>query len=287
MAKKGGLGKGLNALFSDNIVEVGAEEQTPVSGIQMVRLSQVEINRHQPRKTMDEEKIQQLADSITQHGIIQPLIVRSVGEGQYQIVAGERRWRAAKMAGLQEIPVVVKQYSDQQVAEIALVENLQREDLNPMEEAEGYQVLMQDYGMTQEQVSQRVGKSRPAVANALRLMQLPDDVADLVKFGKLSAGHARTLIPLGSRAMEAAGLVISGGLSVRQTERLVKKMLKPEEGKKQITSDPHLHQVEEDLTECFGRKVKIHHGAKRGRIELEYYSNEDLDTLITLLKGRM
>lgn len=285
MAKKGGLGKGLNALFSDNTVEV--EEKAPASGIQMVRLSQVEINRHQPRKTMDEEKIQQLADSIAQHGIIQPLIVRSVGEEQYQIVAGERRWRAAKMAGLQEVPVVVKDYTDQQVAEIALVENLQREDLNPMEEAEGYHALMQDYGLTQEQVSQRVGKSRPAVANALRLMQLPDDVADLVKFGKLSAGHARTLIPLGSRAMEAAGQVISGGLSVRQTERLVKKMLKPEGEKQETKQDPHLHQVEEDLTECFGRKVKIHHGAKRGRIELEYYSNEDLETLITLLKGRI
>lgn len=282
MAKKGGLGKGLNALFSDNTVEV--EEKIPVSGIQMVRLSQVEINRHQPRKTMDEEKIQQLADSIAQHGIIQPLIVRSVGEGQYQIVAGERRWRAAKMAGLQEVPVVVKDYTDQQVAEIALVENLQREDLNPMEEAEGYHALMEDYGLTQEQVSQRVGKSRPAVANALRLMQLPDDVADLVKFGKLSAGHARTLIPLGGRAMEAAGQVISGGLSVRQTERLVKKMLKPDK-KTESREDPHLQQVEEDLTEHFGRKVKIHPGSKRGRIELEYYSQEDLDTLIALLKG--
>lgn len=283
MAKKGGLGKGLNALFSDNTVEV--EEQSTSAGIQMVRLSQVEINRRQPRKTMDEEKIQQLADSIAQHGIIQPLIVRSVGEEQYQIVAGERRWRAAKMAGLQEVPVVIKDYTDQQVAEIALVENLQREDLNPMEEAEGYHALMEDYGLTQEQVSQRVGKSRPAVANALRLMQLPDDVADLVKFGKLSAGHARALIPLGNRAMEAAGQVISGGLSVRQTERLVKKMLKPEEKKTESREDPHLQQVEEDLTERFGRKVKIHPGSKRGRIELEYYSNEDLETLIALLRG--
>ena len=219
MAKKGGLGKGLDALFIDNTMEVEREE----AGVRQIPLTQIEPNKDQPRKVMDEEKIAQLAESMEQHGVIQPLIVRAIGMDRYQIVAGERRWRAARVAGLKELPVIIKEYSDKETAEIALVENLQREDLNPMEEAEGYQALMETYHMTQEEVAKRVGKSRPAVANALRLMQLPDDVMDLVKWGQLSAGHARALIPLGSRAMEGASQVIKRCLSPRKRPQSPKK----------------------------------------------------------------
>lgn len=283
MARKGGLGKGFSSLLEDNFVEVQSQKE----GILTVRLTQVEPNKKQPRKHMDEEKIHQLAESIRQHGVIQPLIVRSIGEERYQIVAGERRWRACKVAGVEEIPVVVKEYSDRETAEIALVENLQREDLNPIEEAEGYQALIDEYNMTQEEVAQRVGKSRPAVANALRLMQLPDDVIDLVKWGQLSAGHGRALIPLGSRAMEGAGKVIQDGLTVRSTEKLVKKMLKPEVKKPAAApQDEQLLLVEDELTQNFGRRVKIKAAGKDkgGKIELEYYSQEDLNNLIDQLK---
>ncbi|MGI6030004.1 MAG: ParB/RepB/Spo0J family partition protein [Eubacteriales bacterium] len=284
MARKGGLGKGFSSLLEDNFMQV----EQPRSGILQVKLTQVEPNRKQPRKTMDEEKISQLADSIQQHGIIQPLIVREIAPERYQIVAGERRWRACKLAGLEEIPVVVKEYSDRETAEIALVENLQREDLNPIEEAEGYRSLMEEYDMTQEEVAQRVGKSRPAVANSLRLMQLPDDVMDLIKWGQLSAGHGRALIPLGNRAMEGAGRVIQDGLTVRGTEKLVKKMLKPQQDlpeKEKTPEEYQLQMVEEELTQNFGRRVKIKStGKKGGKIELDYYSEEDLNQLIDALR---
>lgn len=281
MAKKGGLGKGLDALFIDNTMEVERED----AGVRQIPLTQIEPNKDQPRKVMDEEKIAQLAESMEQHGVIQPLIVRAIGMDRYQIVAGERRWRAARVAGLKELPVIIKEYSDKETAEIALVENLQREDLNPMEEAEGYQALMETYHMTQEEVAKRVGKSRPAVANALRLMQLPDDVMDLVKWGQLSAGHARALIPLGSRAMEGASQVINQGLSVRETEKLVKKMLKPEKETPKPKENPYLLAVESQLEQQFGRKVTVRASGKKGKVEFEYYSEEDLNTLLEMLSG--
>ena len=276
-----GLGKGLGALLGDDVMK------TESSGSLFVPISQVESYSGQPRKHFDEESLQELADSITQHGIIQPLTVRKLSSGYYQIIAGERRWRAARLAGLQEVPVIVMEADDRKAAELAMIENLQREDLNPMEEAAGFQSLIDTYHMTQEEAAQRVGKSRSAVTNALRLLNLPEDVLALVEEGKLSAGHARALLGAPTPALQRQGAkaVLDKGLSVRQTEALVKALQK-EKKPKVRTEDMlaiYLADLEKNLGSQLGRKVHIQHRGKKGKLELEYYSEDDLETLLRLL----
>ena len=284
MAKKKaelGLGRGLNALLGDPVLQDQGE------GSVSLPISQVEPGLNQPRKRFDPEALAELADSIREHGIIQPLTVRRLSSGYYQIIAGERRWRAAKQAGLDEVPAVIIEADDRKVMEIGLIENLQREDLNPAEEARGYQVLMNEYGMTQDQVAQRMGKSRPAVTNALRLLNLPEDLMALVEEGKLSAGHARALLgaPTQSLQRQGARAVLDKGLSVRQTEALVKALQK--EKKPKVRSEDmlaiYLADLEKNLGSQLGRKVHIQHRGKKGKLELEYYSEDDLETLLRLL----
>lgn len=278
--KPSGLGKGLGALLGADMME------TESSGSLYLPISQVESCSGQPRKHFDEESLQELADSITEHGIIQPLTVRKLASGYYQIIAGERRWRAARLAGLQEVPVIVMEADDRKAAELAMIENLQREDLNPMEEAAGFQSLIESYHMTQEEAAQRVGKSRSAVTNALRLLGLTPSVRKLVEEGKLSAGHARALVPLSPSLQEsAASAIVSGGLSVRQTEALVKRL--SAEKKEAQAKDPdevdYLSEAQNELKARLCRGVKIVPGRKKGRIELEYYGVDDLNDLLDAL----
>ena len=285
--KPTGLGRGLGALLGDDVLKPEA------AGNLYLPISQVESCSSQPRKLFDEEALAELADSIREHGVLQPIVVRSTAgsSGYYQIIAGERRWRAARMAGLTEVPAVVIEADDQKAAELALVENLQREDLNPMEEAAGYQSLIQIYHMTQEEAAQRVGKSRSAVTNAMRLLALQGDVRKLVEEGALSAGHARALLPL-SPAMQAqaAETIIQGQLSVRQTEALVKKLsLEPEEPMEQeALPEPkevdYTLEAQTALSSRLGRGVRIVTGRKKGRIELEYYGVDDLNDLLDALR---
>ena len=277
--KPSGLGRGLGALLGDDVMK------TESSGSLSLPISQVETCSSQPRKRFDDESLQELADSISQHGIIQPLTVRKLSSGYYQIIAGERRWRAARLAGLQEVPVIVIEADDREAAELAMIENLQREDLNPIEEAAGFQSLMETYHMTQEEAASRVGKSRSAVANALRLLSLTPPVAKLVEEGKLSAGHARALLPLSPALQEnAAGAVISGGLSVRQTEALAKRLSleKPEKAPAPKGID-YAAEAQKELSSKLGRGVRIVTGRKKGRIELEYYGIDDLNDLLEAL----
>ena len=286
MALERGLGRGLGALLGD------AALQSQEGGSLSLPISQVEPGLKQPRKRFDEESLQDLADSIRIHGIIQPLTVRRLSSGYYQIIAGERRWRAAKLAGLNEIPAVIIEADDRKVMELGLIENLQREDLNPIEEANGYKVLMSEYGLTQEEVAQRVGKSRPAVANALRLLTLPDPVHLLLEEGKLSAGHARAILAVPSWELQKklAQKVIAEELSVRQTEALAKRLAaEPREAAEpKSAAGPdlsiYLREAEKTLATRFGRKVHIINGRKKGKIELEYYNPEDLNTLLELLE---
>ena len=278
--KPSGLGRGLGALLGDDVMK------TESSGSLSLPISQVETCSSQPRKRFDDESLQELADSISQHGIIQPLTVRKLSSGYYQIIAGERRWRAARLAGLQEVPVIVIEADDRKAAELAMIENLQREDLNPMEEAAGFQSLIESYHMTQEEAAQRVGKSRSAVTNALRLLGLTPSVRKLVEEGKLSAGHARALVPLSPSLQEsAANAIVSGGLSVRQTEALVKR-LSAEKNEAQV-KDPdevdYLAEAQNELKARLCRGVKIVPGRKKGRIELEYYGVDDLNDLLDAL----
>ena len=284
MAKVKGLGKGLDALMGD------ASLQTQEAGSVLLPISQVEPGLNQPRKRFDDESLADLASSIEEHGIIQPLTVRRLSTGYYQIIAGERRWRAAKAAGLQEVPAVIIEADDRKVMELGLIENLQREDLNPAEEARGYRSLMEDYGLTQEQVAQQMGKSRPAITNTLRLLALPDEVMTLVEEGSLSAGHARAILgaPTAALQQEAARQVVEGQLSVRQTEALIKTLQKEktEKPKEQLPNlSLYLGELEKDLAGRLGRKVKIAHKGKKGRIELEYYNEQDLETLLALLQS--
>ncbi len=275
-----GLGKGLGALLGDDVMK------TESSGSLSVPISQVESYSGQPRKHFDEESLQELADSITEHGIIQPLTVRKLSSGYYQIIAGERRWRAARLAGLQEVPVIVMEADDRKAAELAMIENLQREDLNPMEEAAGFQSLIETYHMTQEEAAQRVGKSRSAVTNALRLLGLSPSVRKLVEENKLTAGHARALVPLSPSLQEsAANAIIAGGLSVRQTEALVKRLSaeKKEVKKPQTDGVDYLAEAQNELKAKLCRGVKIVSGRKKGRIELEYYGLDDLNDLLDAL----
>ena len=278
--KPSGLGRGLVALLGDDVL------QTESTGSLSLPISQVESCSSQPRKSFDEASLAELADSIREHGIIQPLTVRKLASGYYQIIAGERRWRAARIAGLQEVPVIVIEADDRKAAELAMIENLQREDLNPMEEAAGFQSLIETYHMTQEEAAKQVGKSRSAVTNSLRLLSLTPAVRQLVEEGKLSAGHARALLPLSPAMQEnAANAVVAGGLSVRQTEALVKKL--SAEKKPEKEPDPqrvdYTAAAQRDLTSRLGRGVRIVSGRKKGRIELEYYGMDDLNDLLEAL----
>lgn len=281
MAKIKGLGKGLDALLGDDFTN-----EAEVKSSLFLPISQVESCAGQPRKQFDPDALADLADSIRQHGIIQPLTVRKLQSGYYQIIAGERRWRAARMAGLTQVPVVVIEADDRKAMELAMIENLQREDLNPMEEAEGYRTLMDQYGLTQEETSQRVGKSRSAVANALRLLHLTGEVRTLVEEGKLSGGHARTLVPLAAEQQKkAAAAIIKDDLSVRQTELLVKRLTAEKKGKptRDATTVDYAAEAARELGERLGRPCKIVTGKKKGRIELEYYGVDDLNALLDAL----
>ena len=281
MAKMKGLGKGLDALLGDDFTN-----EPEVKSSLFLPISQVESCAAQPRKQFDPDALADLADSIRQHGIIQPMTVRKLQSGYYQIIAGERRWRAARMAGLSQVPVVVIEADDRKAMELAMIENLQREDLNPMEEAEGYRTLMEQYGLTQEETSQRVGKSRSAVANALRLLHLSDEVRTLVEEGKLSGGHARALVPLTAELQKkAAAVIIKDDLSVRQTELLVKKLTadKPQKPAKDAGSVDYAAEAARELSERLGRPCKIVTGRKKGRLELEYYGVDDLNALLDAL----
>ena len=281
MASQKGLGKGLGALLGDF-----TEEPLEKSAYQLLPIYKVEPNPDQPRQGFDEEELQALADSITVHGIIQPLTVREMPNGYYQIIAGERRWRAARMANLSDVPAVIIEADDKKAMELALIENLQRQDLNPLEEALGYQTLMNEYGLTQEEAAGRVGKSRPAVANALRLLGLCPEVQERVRKGELSAGHARAILQLKSekKQQEAAQKIVALGLSVRQAELLCKNMSKePVPQKKEVFAVDYVAECEKSLSKHLGRGVKIINGKRKGRFELEFYGQEDLQNLLDAL----
>ena len=282
MATQKGLGRGLGALLGDF-----QEESVEKSPYQQLPIHKVEPNPHQPRQDFDEEELQNLADSITEHGVVQPLTVREVADGYYQIIAGERRWRAARLAGLTQVPAVIIEADDKKTMELALIENLQRQDLNPVEEALGYQVLMDEYGMTQEETAKRVGKSRPTVANALRLMQLCPEVLEQVRSGALSAGHARAVLTLkdAQKQQQAAQKIVALGLSVRQAELLCKTMNKaPTATQQTITlAVDYVAECEKSLSKRLGRGVKIINGKRKGKFELEFYGQEDLQNLLDAL----
>ena len=281
MASQKGLGKGLGALLGDF-----SDEPQEKSAYQSLPIYKVEPNPDQPRKEFDPEELENLAESIRVHGLIQPLTVREMPTGYYQIIAGERRWRAARLAKLSEVPVVVIDADDRKAMELALIENLQRQDLNPVEEALGYKTLMEDYGLTQEEAATRVGKSRPAVANALRLLGLNPEVLELVRTGSLTAGHARAIAGLKSekKQLEAAKKVIALSLSVRQTETLCKNMEKePAPKKEEVFAVDYVAECEKSLSKHLGRGVKIVNGKRKGRFELEFYGQEDLQKLLDAL----
>lgn len=283
MASNKGLGKGLGALLGD--FEEETRENTPYK---LLPIHKVEPNRNQPRQDFDEEELESLAESLATHGILQPLTVRELDSGYYQIIAGERRWRAARMAGLSEVPAVIIEADDKKAMELALIENLQRQDLNPVEEALGYQSLMSDFGLTQEETAQRVAKSRPAVANALRLLNLSNEILENVRNGSLSAGHARALLSIKSekKQLEAMQKIIALGLSVRQAELLCKNIGKAPAPEKPVTlAVDYVSECEKQLSKHLGRGVKIVNGKRKGRFELEFYGQEDLQVLLdTLLK---
>lgn len=282
MASNKGLGKGLGALLGD--FEEISPEKTPY---QLLPIYKVEPNPEQPRQDFDQEELEALADSIAVHGIIQPLTVRETPNGYYQIIAGERRWRAARIAGLSDVPVVVIEADDKKAMELALIENLQRQDLNPVEEALGYQSLMEEYGLTQEEVAGRVGKSRPAVANALRLLGLCPDAMEFLRSGDISAGHARAVLTLKTEKlqMEAIRKIMALSLSVRQAETLCKNMAKEPEVKEEPATlkVDYVAECEKTLSKHLGRGVKIVNGKRKGRFELEFYGQEDLQTLLDAL----
>ena len=283
MASNKGLGKGLGALLGD--FEEETRENSPYK---LLPIHKIEPNRNQPRQDFDEEELEALAESLATHGILQPLTVRELDSGYYQIIAGERRWRAARMAGLSEVPVVVIEADDKKAMELALIENLQRQDLNPVEEALGYQSLMSDFGLTQEETALRVAKSRPAVANALRLLNLPQAILEKVRDGSLSAGHARALLSIKSekKQLDAMQKIVALGLSVRQAELLCKNMTKEPASEKPVTFQvDYVSECEKQLSKHLGRGVKIVNGKRKGRFELEFYGEEDLQVLLeTLMK---
>lgn len=278
-SKQSGLGKGLKSLMLENSVD-------DMTATNMLSINEIQRNEDQPRKTFDEGALQELSDSITQHGVLQPLLVRPLPQGGYQLVAGERRWRASRMAGLKEVPVVIRELSDVETMEIAIIENLQREDLNPIEEAEGLQALIDRCGFTQEEVAVSVGKSRPAIANALRLLKLPQEVRDMTRDGQISAGHARALLAFDNEPMiyEAAQNIIGNNLTVRDVERLAKMAEKTARTRTSSKRrDSFYDEVELSLTEVLGRKVKVYNGRGKGTLEIEFYSAEDLKEIANKL----
>ena len=281
MASQKGLGRGLGALLGDL-----TEEPLESGGLKKLPLHKIEPNPNQPRRAFDEEELEALAESIRQHGIIQPLTVREMPNGYYQIIAGERRWRASRLAGLEEIPAVIIEADDKKAMELALIENLQRSDLNPVEEANGYDALIREYGLTQEEAAARVGKSRPAVANALRLLSLCEGVLDKVRSGELTAGHARAILQLKSekKQLEAAQKISALGLSVRQAEMLCKNMTRePEKQPPIVLEVNYVAECEKNLSKHLGRGVKIVNGKRKGHFELEFYGQDDLQVLLDAL----
>lgn len=292
---KKGLGRGLGSLLGEAAVESVKKEDIqgaidpdyPGKGVTLVRLTDIEPNAGQPRQVFDDQSMQELADSIARNGVLQPLAVRRLPSGLFEIIAGERRWRASRMAGLREVPVIVLEADELHAMELAMVENLQREDLNPVEEANGYRTLLEKYGLTQEQVAERVGKSRPVIANAIRLLVLPEPVLNMLSAGKISAGHARALVPLES-AEDQEGLaerIVLQGLTVRQVELAVKKILQgdPAEEDDRTLTVNYIEVLQENIGRRLGRRVKIVDGKKKGKIELEYYGQDDLNNLADLL----
>ena len=275
MAKKAsGLGKGLGALMLENNVDDMVSTST-------LNINEIIPNKEQPRKTFDQTALEELADSIRQHGVLQPLLVRPLPNGAYQLVAGERRWRASRLAELKEVPVIIKELTDTEAMEIAIIENLQREDLNPIEEAEGLQTLIDKCGFTQEEVATSVGKSRPAITNALRLLKLPENVREMTKKGEISAGHARALLSFDSQALmqEVAAKIVSDKLTVRDVEKLAKRPKTAETKKAPRRRDSIYDEVELSLTEALGRKVKVYNGRSKGTLEIEFYSADDLKNI--------
>lgn len=278
-----GLGKGMDAVFGEFLPNKLEENQKAEAEL---KITEVEPNKNQPRREFDKEKLESLADSIKEHGIIQPLVVVKNTAGTYTIVAGERRWRAAKLAGLKKVPAVIKEYTPEEIAQIALIENLQREDLNPIEEALGYQSLIDEYHMTQENISKNIGKSRSAVANALRLLSLDDETKSFLKQGLITSGHARALLSLSDKKRKVlSDRIISENLNVRQAENLAKYMQKASPVRRSSgVEDIELQAFADKLSSGFGTKVKISQRAKGGKIEIEYYNNSDFDRIIKLFK---
>ncbi len=294
MAKRG-LGKGIGALFGGDIDETGIIERdidlindTAKENVTMLKISRVEPNKEQPRKVFDEEKLNMLADSIKKHGVIQPIIVKDTKSGFYQIVAGERRWRASRIAGLKEIPAIIRSYDELATMQIALIENLQREDLNPIEEALGYKALLDEFSFTQEQVSEQVGKSRSAIANSIRLLALPQQVREMLEKKELSSGHARAVLAVNDDESKLllAQKIVENSLNVRQAEQLAKALNAPKKEKREkpLTQlDIQIGEIQKRMSEILGTKVKIQNGAKKGKIEIEYYSENDLERLLKIL----
>ncbi|MGI6721274.1 MAG: ParB/RepB/Spo0J family partition protein [Anaerovoracaceae bacterium] len=287
--KNTGLGRGLDALFegAESIIgDDGNDTDSSSSKVTEINIDEIKPNANQPRKTFDPEKLADLSNSIKEHGVIQPVIVRSIGKG-YEIVAGERRWRAARQAGLKEIPCLVRDLSEEQLALFAIIENMQREDLNPVEEAEGLQRMISTFGLTQEQVSKSVGKSRPYITNSIRLLKLEDEVKTLLSEGSISSGHARALLSLDRKPqIELANKIASDGLSVRATEEIINGTSKKHKTRpKPRPKNPDVLRVEEDLKNVLGTKVNLRHSGKKGKIEIEYYSRDELDRLLEILMG--
>lgn len=281
MAKKG-LGRGLTSLLPEE--EPKIEEQSSKDVLE-VRINEIEPNRKQPRKAFDDEKINALAQSIQEHGIIQPIVITPSGtSGLYTIVAGERRWRAAKKAGLTSVPAVIRSYNEEQIAEIALIENLQREDLNPIEEALGYHTLLEEFHLTQERISQQIGKSRSAIANSLRLLSLEEPIQKLLVQGEITGGHARAILSLEDSKLRIvlAKRILDENLNVRQAESLAKQLQRaPKKEKEKTAYAIELEAIQENLSSQLGTKVKIIHGAKKGKIEIEYYGDQDLERILS------
>ena len=293
-AKKGGLGRGLEALIADaapieNVGEAkeqSGEHEDSTDRVRYIKTFDIMPNANQPRKTFDEEKIQDLANSILEHGVIQPIVLRKKDEG-YEIVAGERRWRAAIKAGLSEVPCLIRELDDEQNMLLAIIENMQREDLNPIEEAEGLNKMIVTYGMTQEQVSKSVGKSRPYITNSLRLLKLPEYVLELISEGKISAAHGRTVITVEDDEVRKriCEQIVKEGLSVRETERLVDESGKPKRKPAKRIKNPNVSRVEEELKEVLGTKININQKGSKGKIEIEFFSKEELERLIDMLNS--
>lgn len=291
--KNRGLGKGLEALFSNSEIDtqeisVTKKEESEEKGISFININEIKPNQNQPRKSFNEEKLEELAASIIENGLIQPVILRKADKG-YEIVAGERRWRACRKAGLKEIPCIIREFTDEQNMLIAIIENMQREDLNPVEEAEGLNQMIVNFGMTQEQVSKSVGKSRPYITNALRLLKLPSEIREMLLANQLSAGHARAIAGIGDteKQIQLAEYAIKEGLSVREIEKIIKEENAPKKkiSRKKAEKSADVRKVEEDLKQIMGTKVNLNQSGKKGKIEIEYYSRDELERLIEMLKS--